>query len=59
MKTFTKENQPFFCKDIKAVLQEKDELLKRIKENEEKSKKERAEYITEAEKQHKIALEKI
>ena len=39
IKTFTKVNQPFFCLDIKAVLQEKDELLKKIEENEDKSKK--------------------
>ncbi len=59
LKTFAKENQPFFCKDIKEVLKEKDALLKKIQENEAKSKKERAEYISAEEKKHKLALDKI
>lgn len=50
IKKFVKGNQPFFCKDIKEVLKEKDALLKKIKENEEKSNKERAEYIAAFEK---------
>jgi phosphopantothenate synthetase len=37
IKEFVKSNQAFFCKDIKEVLKEKDALLKKIKENEEKS----------------------
>ncbi len=45
IKLFTKGNKPFFCQDIKAVLSERDTLLKKIKENEERSQKERAEYI--------------
>ena len=43
IKTFSKGNHPFFCKDIKEVLKEKDALLMKIKENEAKSLKERAE----------------
>jgi hypothetical protein len=40
-------------------LKEKDALLKKIKENEAKSLKERAEYISAEEKKHQLALAKI
>lgn len=59
IKEFVKGNQAFFCKDIKEVLKEKDALLKIIKENEEKSMKERALYIAEQEKKHKEEIEKL
>ena len=59
IKEFVKGNQAFFCKDIKEVLKEKDALLKKIKENEEKSLKERALYIAVQEKKHKEEIEKM
>jgi hypothetical protein len=34
IKNFTKSQEPFFCKDIKEVLKEKDALLKRLKKAE-------------------------
>jgi AAA+ superfamily predicted ATPase len=52
MKEFVEDSEPFFCKDIKEVLKEKDALLKKIKENEEKAQKERAEYVAAEEKKH-------
>ena len=34
IKQFTNSQQPFFCKDIKEVLKEKDSLLKHLKQSE-------------------------
>ena len=35
IKDFTQNQQPFFCKDIKKVLKEKDQLLVHLKKSEE------------------------
>jgi len=59
IKQFTKGNKPFFCKDIKEVMKEKDALLKKINEILAKSQKERTEYITAEDKKHQLALDKI
>jgi len=59
IRTFANGNQPFFCRDIKVILKEKDALVKKIIENEAIKTKERAEYIAAEETKHELTRVKF